>query len=214
MKYKFSFLLFAILGCTLGEHVFWALSNITPRRWQTILRLKMNIFFNFYCSQRNVVEFYKLTTHLFTYNAYVSLHWFPQNIGVRVSVRVRMRVGGVQGSLFYSCTEYFHSECYFRFDGVQWQSFCWGVQGAKPPMPPIAEEFGTLYEPPTLAFSTYKNVYVIALFVYKSFSQKDLAPFIFISPTKKPSFKWELFIHLVHQLQMFYFVLSLYSHSL
>jgi len=57
-----------------------ALSNINPRRGLAVLWLKINIFFSVYCKQQNDVEFYKLTTHSFRTNAYVSLHWFPQNI--------------------------------------------------------------------------------------------------------------------------------------
>jgi len=60
-------------------------------------------YFSIFCNQQNDVKFYKLTTHLLTDNAYVRLHLVSsKHIGVRVrvSVRVRMRVVGIQGSLF------------------------------------------------------------------------------------------------------------------
>jgi len=57
-----------------------------------------------------------------------------------------MRVVGIQGSLFYSYTEYFHSERYFHFHGTSGTGpvaeFLMGVRVG----PLTDEKFGTQYE--------------------------------------------------------------------
>jgi len=105
-----------------------------------------------------------------------------KHVGIRVRVSVIMKVFGIQGSLFYSYTQYFQSECYLNFHKVQWQSFCWGFGRQSHP---TAEKFGTQY----VNFIVAIRMYTSSLSLFITLSPKKALPFFLYKPHKKPSFK-------------------------